>query len=284
MTIRPLGRAMGLPLVRRGDAALPRRMVRFLLRGAGGSGSTYLWDGGAGGTTEILGVWPAGTLFRLRVGGAGTMGGAGGWPGGGSAVAGLGAGGGYTSIAASDGTLLGVAGGGGGGGGHAAKGTSGEGYHGGDGGAGGGLVGQDASYSDYASHGHGGTQGVGGAGGSGDGGTFGVSGASLQGGATSDTVGAGGGGLFGGGTGGPGWGGQGKGGGGGGSGFIHPSVSGTTWTGTGKTPYANLYLSGAGDGGAGSANGTAGRIVVIVNDVPVATIGYTGSEVNWVLA
>ena len=224
--------------------------------GAGGGGGAYGgWRQGsnAGGGGYSQGIIPvtAGETITYRVGQRGYSR----WstnkayPDGGASSTGggdnqyVGSGGGSTSIKvlSLSSEFCMFAGGGGGGG-------SANGYAFNSGGAGGGLQGQPGAYTAYNSNGTnfggGGTQTAGGRGGTGNNSTGGA-GSFKQGGTHQNSNsygGGGGGGWYGGGSGA--YGGSSMGGGGGGSGYIHPSIIGTTMTGSGNIPanHSDIWL------------------------------------------
>ncbi len=258
--------------------------------GAGGSGAGGPSAGGSGAfVTGTMAVTP-GTTYVLIVGGGGTYGSAaaGGFGGGGQAGTGTGgaSGGGYSGIfttSVSQANALVVAGGGG------AAGYYGGGTYGGAGGATSGTAGGNRTAGTFTGGG-GGTTSAGGAGGVG--GVGGVAGSALAGGKGANNTyggGGGGGGYFGGG------GGYAaanttnySSGGGGGSSFISSSMSGVTNTvgTTNTTAVANQapgsaqsgYVAGCGNGGASSAAGGNGLIVITIPcTAPVAPTTISGT-------
>lgn len=216
--------------------------------GAGGGGGAYGgWrqgsNAGGGGYTQGIIPVTAGETMTYRVGQRGYSR----WstnkayPDGGASSTGggdnqyVGSGGGSTSIKipSLSSEFCMFAGGGGGGG-------SANGYAFNSGGAGGGLQGQPGAYTAYNSggtnFGGGGKQDSGGRAGTGNN-TTGGAGSFKQGGTHQNTNsygGGGGGGWYGGGSGA--YGGSSMGGGGGGSGYVHPTIIGTTMTGSGNIP------------------------------------------------
>jgi hypothetical protein len=256
----PLGKSWTAVGERTSDATwvVPAGVFYIFVKmwGAGGGGGAYGgWRqgsnaGGGGYTQGIVPVTPGETI-TYRVGQRGYSR----WStnkaypdGGGSSLSGgdnqyVGSGGGSTSIKvpslSSEYCMF--AGGGGGGG-------SANGYAFNSGGAGGGLQGQPGAYTAYNSggtnFGGGGKQDSGGRGGTGNN-TTGGAGSFKQGGTHQNSNsygGGGGGGWYGGGSGA--YGGSSMGGGGGGSGYVHPTIIGTTMTGSGNIPanHSDIWL------------------------------------------
>ena len=239
----------------------------------GGGGGGYLggWTygfpgGGSGYTTATLAVTP-GQILTVMVGAGGSNGsianttnsyGGGGLSCGGTDCRYGGQGGGRSAIRISGVEYLTAGGGGGGGSSRAADGQQ--------GGAGGGNPGADGSSYTAAARGRGATSSAGGAGGTAS--LNGTAGSQFQGGTPPMPYsygGGGGGGYFGGGGGAYGEPND-MGGGGGGSGYIGGTgvTNATTTAGSGSTPAnaADVDNGYAGTGGAASANGIPGKVII----------------------
>ena len=204
--------------------------TKLFATGAGGGRSNdRSVSGGRGGSAEGTFTFVKDQEYKLRIGGAGVTGGAGGFSGGGDGGGGFGAGGGgggFTGLfsdSISIGNAIIIAGGGGGGANDPA-----------DGGAGGGLTGDDGNNAPSGRGGSGGTQSVGGTGGG-----SGSPGSALQGG---PGAAGGGGGYYGGGGGNPFPSCCADGAGGGGSGYIGGVTGGTFRTGFGGVSGEDGYF------------------------------------------